>query len=225
MRLWIAGGILFALLITSSSAQGCDCLAPTVRQAKKHSELTFRGRITGFRDTGKGYRFSRLIASGKAIFRVSSRCPRCRKGLLAQAFGRVSLRSESACSFTRTGWPARHPTTSRTFARVPHPQRTQRFFRTGQRSSTQKATITRMPAVFAAGEQLGPHALLKSGDVAGRRSPHGPFGNFRRHHRNAFRRQGLLEDPDDRRAAGGAGTNPADHECLRPGYHPISKSS
>jgi hypothetical protein len=91
VKLWIAGGILFALLITSSSAQGCDCLAPTGRQAKKHSELIFRGRITGFRDTGEGYR--------NVVFAVG----RVWKGDVPSVFEMPALPEGAAC----TGfWPS-----------------------------------------------------------------------------------------------------------------------
>jgi hypothetical protein len=49
-------GVVIGLLATSSLAFGCDCAEVSVKQAKDAAEIIFRGQITAFRDTGKGYR-------------------------------------------------------------------------------------------------------------------------------------------------------------------------
>jgi len=85
---------VFRLVMLALSAttlvHGCDCLTPTVRQARKHADIVFRGRIRGFRDTGKGYQ--------NVIFTVD----RVWKGRVSRTFEMPALREEAAC----TGfWP------------------------------------------------------------------------------------------------------------------------
>ena len=54
-----------AILIAMSSgfAAACDCETPSVSSAKRHADVVFRGTITQFRDSGKGWRI--------AVFKVT----------------------------------------------------------------------------------------------------------------------------------------------------------
>ena len=61
-------------------AFGCDCVTPSVRQAKKGAEVVFRGTITDIRD-------------GKVIFRVD----RVWKGDVGLTFEMIDFPEAAAC--------------------------------------------------------------------------------------------------------------------------------
>ena len=74
-----------AFIIVASLALGCDCNWPNVRDAKRRANIVFRGRITGFRDTGKGYQM--------AVFSVD----RVWKGNVTATFEMPALEEGAAC--------------------------------------------------------------------------------------------------------------------------------
>jgi hypothetical protein len=53
----MVGRLVVPLLLGCASlAQACECIEPSIKNAKRHSDIVFRGTITDMRDTGRGYK-------------------------------------------------------------------------------------------------------------------------------------------------------------------------
>src|SRR5580704_9380000 len=83
------------VLLGATILEGCTCIAPTVRNARKRADIVFRGRIIGLRDTDKGQR---------VIFAVD----RVWKGKVPSIFEMAAIREAAVCigfwpSFLETG--------------------------------------------------------------------------------------------------------------------------
>ena len=77
---------LIAVLFCSMTAvHACDCFTPKISKAKKRADIVFRGRITGFRDTGLGYR--------NIVFAVD----RVWKGRVPPTFEMPVFKEQAAC--------------------------------------------------------------------------------------------------------------------------------
>lgn len=76
-----------AILVAMSAGFGiaCDCEAPSVSSAKRQADVVFRGTITQFRDSGKGWRI--------AVFKVS----RVWKGDVRETFEMPAIEEGAAC--------------------------------------------------------------------------------------------------------------------------------
>jgi hypothetical protein len=94
---------ILLLVVLARTAFGCDCVAPSVRGAKKHAEVVFRGTIIGFR--GSTVDDAGLIGPAKiAVFRVT----RVWKGQVGPDFEMAAFAEGAACigfwpSFLRVG--------------------------------------------------------------------------------------------------------------------------
>jgi hypothetical protein len=73
------------IAISSGLAAACDCETPSVRGAKREADLVFRGTITQFRDSGKGWRI--------AVFKVS----RVWKGDVHETLEMPAIEEGAAC--------------------------------------------------------------------------------------------------------------------------------
>jgi hypothetical protein len=74
------------VILGTTLVYGCECKSPKVRDALKRADVVFRGRIIGFRDSGKGYQV--------AIFTVD----RVWKGDIPRTFEMPALKETSACA-------------------------------------------------------------------------------------------------------------------------------
>jgi len=77
--------LAMALLWGTSLIYGCECETPNVRVARRHANLVFRGKISGFRNDAEGYRV--------AIFTVD----RVWKGHVSRTFEMPALEESVAC--------------------------------------------------------------------------------------------------------------------------------
>jgi hypothetical protein len=82
---FFAGTILSTGLLCA-----CDCIEVSAKQARRSSELVFRGTVDGFRDSGKGYRI--------AIFRVTN----VWKGQIGQTFEIPAIEGDWCHAFRPT---------------------------------------------------------------------------------------------------------------------------
>ena len=73
------------LVLAGSFAQACDCLAPTAFAARKSAGIIFRGKIMGFRDTGRG--------TPMVVFAVD----RVWKGNVPQTFEMPAVKETTGC--------------------------------------------------------------------------------------------------------------------------------
>jgi hypothetical protein len=74
-----------AVLWGTSLIYGCDCATPNFRDARRHADIIFRGKITGFRSTAKGYRVAILTVD------------RVWKGHVSMTFEMPALEESVAC--------------------------------------------------------------------------------------------------------------------------------
>jgi hypothetical protein len=66
--------LVFTLGVFAGLIYGCDCVEVPASQARRNSEVAFRGTVAKFRDSGKGYRI--------VVFKVS----RVWKGQIGRQF-------------------------------------------------------------------------------------------------------------------------------------------
>jgi hypothetical protein len=81
---------VLGLIFASGLACACDCIELPARQAKRGSEIVFRGTITSFHDSGHGYPI--------AVFQVN----RVWKGRLTERFEMPAAQGDACFEF----WPA-----------------------------------------------------------------------------------------------------------------------
>jgi hypothetical protein len=79
-----------ALFLSSGLLSACDCIEVSAKQARRGSDLVFRGIVAGFRDSGKGYRI--------AVFRVTL----VWKGQIGQTFEMPAIEGDWCHAFRPT---------------------------------------------------------------------------------------------------------------------------
>ena len=77
--------LMLVVAISSGFACACTCDAPGVSSARRHADVVFRGTITQFRDSGKGWRI--------LVFKVS----RVWKGDVHDTFEMPAIEEGAAC--------------------------------------------------------------------------------------------------------------------------------